>query len=470
MSQFLDKIKNLHKVAEAGNAAKSSSTEGAKAEETFVNSTFDSTQTQTQKSNSSSSAQNVHYAEMVDTNIFASSSEAGATLDAESIFSDYESKLNDMLNKTMKRTTAAMTFSTIASGLSTAGDLLLNFSSKKDTSNFVSSILGGSSAASQSAVSPLSTELGLSNDLSSAIVNYSNKGTSENWTSLVNQIALAKNDKNTLKTYMDEQQQFIKDYPAKEAALKQEIEEAKQDKLEKGKAVEAVREGIQAATRKNTIEKTEIPAQETIIRESQGRVESAGKTYTNEITAAENLINSNKTFNDYRTSGNTPHEEKYQSGTDSNGQPVYQTKWEPCTQSEYNTGIANYDKGVKDKKAAEEKYEKVLLAEVGSKEQGAEPTENSIQGKAKAKIKELEAEVEAKQKIIDESGQTQADLEKTQKDYMDAIDKLNVKNDELAKLKEDKTTAQLRYNQAHSQDKALDKQIAEAEKLMSAKK
>lgn len=456
MSQFLDKIKNLHKVAETSTSAKSGSAESAKTEETFVNSAFDSTQTQTQKTDGSSSTPKVTYAEMVDTNIFASSSESGTTLNAESIFSEYESKLNDMLNKTMKQTSRAMTFSTIAAGLSSAGDLLTSLSGNKTANNIFSSVFGGSSTSTQSAVSPLSTELGLTNDLSTAIASYSNKGSSENWTALVNQIALAKNDKNSLKTYMDEQQQIIKDYPAKEAALKQEIEEAKQDKLEKGKAVEAVKDGIQAATRKNTIEKTEIPAQEKVISESNGRI-TAAKTKYEGVQQAQNSIKTQ-----YQAILDKPRT----SSTDASGNVTYS----PSDQ-EISNAKAKIKEADDKIKQAKEEYDNVCKKEIGH-EAGVKglPSENSVQGVAIAKVNALKKEIEEKDKIIAESGSTQEELESIQKAYLDSIDKINAKNDELQKLKDNQKQAQLRYNQANSQDKALDKQIAEAEKLMSAKK
>ncbi len=303
MSQFLDKIKNLHKVAEVSNASQSSSTEGAKAEETFVNSTFDASQTQTQKTDSSKSEPKVTYASMSEVNIFESSSESGATLNAESIFSDYESKLNDMLNKTMKRTNAAMTFSTIASGLSTAGDLLLNLSSKKDSANFINSLLGGSTVSgtgatdqsAQKAANSAIKDLKLDNDLEDAIKDFSKKGSDKHKASLQKELSAAEADRTTLAGKLSEQNSIIAEATTKQSAA----EEASKQLDEQSKAlqteIDTLTKTIQD-TAQGKIDKLDEDdkKQSGIITDSKKAVEQK-KEETKTAIAAQNDIIADKT-------------------------------------------------------------------------------------------------------------------------------------------------------------------------------
>lgn len=386
-------------------------------------------------------------------NIFAGSIDTSA----------YEKSLNDAIDRA-NTIAKYQAFGNFAVGMANAlGNLGIRIGGSSSSVSSAPSVSQFSAVqtASKPAIGPFSEDFTLSNVLDSAIDNFSNKPTSENWDALVNQIALAKNDKDSLKTYMDDKKQVIKDCDAKEDTLKQELDDAKKDKIEKGKAVDAVREGIQAATRKKTITEKEIPAQEGIIKASQDKVSSASSTYSS-VESAQNAIIAQK-----EPDKNAMKTETYTETV--NGKPVQKQRQVPDTAK--REAAEQAIKAAEDKiKKAKEEYEKVLLAEVGSKEQGAEPTENSVQGKAKAKIDDLKAEVAKKDEIIKASGSTEEELAATQKAYMDAIDKINTKNEEIDKLKEDKNTAQLRYNQAETQDKVLDKQIAKAEKLMTSKK
>ena len=363
--------------------------------------------------------------------------------------SSYENALNDAINRAERQAKFQMTMNTVGMAAGTLGSLF----------SLGSSLFGSSKAGNQGVVTPPTTtqsvvgsvttsnEFGLSNNLASAISNYSSKQTNENWTELSNQISIAKNDLTTLDGVVSKNDAVVKTFNNDKEKLNADVKEATSEYNKAQKAVDNNKLGVQAELRIQKINDEEIPAQNAIIDKSnKDTIPAAKTTYDNVVSSNKDNLNATK-------------KESYTEVV--NGVSVQKQREVPDTAKREAAQKAIDD--------AKKKYEDVLQREIGSKTPGAEPTEDSVQGKAKAKIEELKKEIEEKQKVVDDCG-GQDKVEEIINARQAASDKLEAVEKVLKDRTKEKDDAVTESGKASSQRKALEKQIAQAEKLMTSKK